>query len=428
MLGKMKKGFYTIIFAQFLSSLADNALLIAAIAILTELLAPSWMSPLLKLFFTVSYVILAPFVGPFSDSFEKGKVMFLTNNIKVLGCILFFFNVHPLLAYAVVGFGAASYAPAKYGILTELLPPDKLVFANGWLESTTVVSILLGTLLGGFLISDFFINLVNDSGLTATLQINSKSEAGLMVIVCIYALAAFFNLLIPKTGAVYSIYSKNPITLTKRFFESNKILWNDKVGQISLAVTTLFWGAGATLQFIVLQWAQEQLNMTLDKAAMLQGIVALGIIAGSILAGQLVNLRSSIKVLPVGVFMGLVVPLMTLASNIGTASILLIIIGTLAGFFVVPMNALLQHRGYVTLSAGQSIAVQNFNENSNVLVMLSVYSFLLFFDMSANTVVTLFGSFVAVTMALVIAKYRRNKSTIELDSLIGDKRSSVYQK
>ena len=428
MLGKMKKGFYTIIFAQFLSSLADNALLIAAIAILTELLAPSWMSPLLKLFFTVSYVILAPFVGPFSDSFEKGKVMFLTNNIKVLGCILFFFNVHPLLAYAVVGFGAASYAPAKYGILTELLPPDKLVFANGWLESTTVVSILLGTLLGGFLISDFFINLINDSGLTATLQINSKSEAGLMVIVFIYALAAFFNLLIPKTGAVYSIYSKNPITLTKRFYESNKILWNDKVGQISLAVTTLFWGAGATLQFIVLQWAQEQLNMTLDKAAMLQGIVALGIIAGSILAGRLVNLRSSLKVLPVGVLMGLVVPLMTLASNIGTASILLIIIGTLAGFFVVPMNALLQHRGYVTLSAGQSIAVQNFNENSNVLVMLSVYAFLLFIDMSANAVVTLFGIFVAVTMALVIAKYRRNKSTVEFDSLIGDKRSSVYQK
>ena len=428
MLGKMKKGFYTIIFAQFLSSLADNALLIAAIAILTELLAPNWMSPLLKLFFTLSYVILAPFVGPFSDSFEKGKVMFLTNNIKVLGCILFFFNVHPLFAYAVVGFGAASYAPAKYGILTELLPPDKLVFANGWLESTTVVSILLGTLLGGFLISDFFINFIIDSGLTTTLQINSKSEAGLMVIVFIYALAAIFNLLIPKTGSVYSIYSKNPITLTKRFYESNKILWNDKVGQISLAVTTLFWGAGATLQFIVLQWAQEQLNMTLDKAAMLQGIVALGIIAGSILAGQLVNLRSSIKVLPVGVVMGLVVPLMTLASDIGTASILLITIGTLAGFFVVPMNALLQHRGYVTLSAGQSIAVQNFNENSNVLLMLSIYSFLLFFDMPANTVVTLFGIFVAVTMALVITKYRRNKSTIELDSLIGDKRSSIYQK
>ena len=424
----MKKGFYTIIFAQFLSSLADNALLIAAIAILTELLAPNWMSPLLKLFFTLSYVILAPFVGPFSDSFEKGKVMFLTNNIKVLGCILFFFNVHPLFAYAVVGFGAASYAPAKYGILTELLPPDKLVFANGWLESTTVVSILLGTLLGGFLISDFFINFIIDSGLTTTLQINSKSEAGLMVIVFIYALAAIFNLLIPKTGSVYSIYSKNPITLTKRFYESNKILWNDKVGQISLAVTTLFWGAGATLQFIVLQWAQEQLNMTLDKAAMLQGIVALGIIAGSILAGQLVNLRSSIKVLPVGVVMGLVVPLMTLASDIGTASILLITIGTLAGFFVVPMNALLQHRGYVTLSAGQSIAVQNFNENSNVLLMLSIYSFLLFFDMPANTVVTLFGIFVAVTMALVITKYRRNKSTIELDSLIGDKRSSIYQK
>ena len=173
-------------------------------------------------------------------------------------------------------------------------------------------------------------------------------------------LATAFNLFIPKTNAKYTILSKNPILLLQRFLASNKILWNDKVGQISLAVTTLFWGAGATLQFIVLLWAQVHLNMTLDKAAMLQGIVAVGVILGSIIAGKLISLKNSIKVLPIGILMGLVVPMMTLTSSLVPASILLIIIGVLAGSFVVPMNALLQHRGYVTLSAGQSIAVQNF--------------------------------------------------------------------
>ncbi|MFM7966665.1 MAG: lysophospholipid transporter LplT, partial [Betaproteobacteria bacterium] len=247
----MKPGFYTIMAAQFFSSLADNALLIAAIALLIELSAPEWMKPLLKLFFTVSYVVLAPFVGAFADSMPKGKVMFITNTIKIAGCGLLFFAIHPLLAYAVVGLGAAAYSPAKYGILTELLPPERLVAATGWIEGTTVSSIILGTMVGGALISPMV------SGWLLSLDfpgfdfaIDSPAESAILVIGVIYGIAALFNLRIPDTGARYERQHTNPIKLLADFWHCNTTLWRDKLGQISLAVTTLFWGAGATLQFI----------------------------------------------------------------------------------------------------------------------------------------------------------------------------------
>ncbi len=273
----MKRGFYTIMAAQFFSSLADNALLIAAIALLIELHAPDWMKPLLKLFFTISYVALAPFVGAFADSMPKGRVMFVTNIIKVGGCALMFFTVHPLLAYAVVGFGAAAYSPAKYGILTELLPPERLVAANGWIEGTTVGSIVLGTVLGGALISPAVAPslLAFDFPLIDT-GIDTPAETAIVVIAGVYAIAAAFNLRIPDTGARYPHQVRNPIRLVAEFAHCCTTLWKDKLGQISLAVTTLFWGAGATLQFIVLEWARSALGMPLSRAAILQGVVALG--------------------------------------------------------------------------------------------------------------------------------------------------------
>jgi MFS family permease len=283
----MKRGFYTIMAAQFFSSLADNALLIAAIALLIEMAAPEWMRPLLKLFFTVSYVVLAPFVGAFADSMPKGRVMFVTNTIKVFGCALLFFAVHPLLAYAVVGLGAAAYSPAKYGILTELLPPEKLVAANGWIEGTTVGSIVLGTMVGGALISPMvshFLLSINFPFIET--GVDSPAEAAIAVIALIYLVAAGFNLRIPDTGARYEKQHINPIRLIQDFWVCNKTLWQDKLGQISLAVTTLFWGAGATLQFIVLKWAEVQLGMPLGRAAILQGIVALGIAGGAVLAAR----------------------------------------------------------------------------------------------------------------------------------------------
>ncbi|CAM8638871.1 MAG: lysophospholipid transporter LplT [Betaproteobacteria bacterium] len=421
----MKRGFYTIMAAQFFSSLADNALLIAAIALLIELAAPEWMRPLLKLFFTLSYVVLAPFVGAFADSMPKGKVMFITNTIKVAGCAMLFFTVHPLLAYAVVGFGAAAYSPAKYGILTELLPPERLVAANGWIEGTTVGSIILGTMVGGALISPTISTwlLSIDLPMIDT-GIDSPAESAILVIALIYLLAAAFNLRIPDTGARYPKQHINPIKLAQDFWHCNVTLWRDKLGQISLAVTTLFWGAGATLQFIVLQWAEVQLGMSLDKAAILQGIVAVGIAGGAIFAARFVPLKNAPSVLKLGVAMGLIVPLMTLVHSLAGSIPLLVMIGALAGYFVVPMNALLQHRGHVLLSAGHSIAVQNFNENLNVLLMLGLYALLIKADMHVNVVIVIFGLFVAGTMALVIRRYRYNKARHDLDALIGVEKHS----
>ena len=415
----MKRGFYTIMAAQFFSSLADNALLIAAIALLVELHAPDWMKPLLKLFFTISYVVLAPFVGALADSMPKGRVMFITNTIKVVGCLLMFFSLHPLLAYAVVGFGAAAYSPAKYGILTELLPPEKLVAANGWIEGTTVGSIILGTVLGGALISPA----ISSTLLAADLPgmdtgIDTPAEAAILVLAVVYFIAAMFNLRIPDTGAHYPHQERNPFKLVSEFGHCCVVLWKDRLGQISLAVTTLFWGAGATLQFIVLEWARTALGMPLSRAAVLQGVVAVGIALGAVLAARWIPLRGALRVLPVGVGMGLLVPLMTLVSTQESAYPLLVIVGALAGFFVVPMNALLQHRGHVLMSAGHSIAVQNFNENLNILLMLGLYALLISAKVHISYIIIAFGLFVAVTMTGVILLHRRNQREFDSEATL----------
>jgi MFS family permease len=429
----MNRAFYTIMPAQFFSSLAANALLIASIAQLLELDGPAWMVPLLKFFFTVSYVALAAFVGAFADAIPKGRVMFITNTIKIAGCAMMFFTdyvefagvpgyILVLAAYAVVGFGAAAYSPAKYGILTELLPPEKLVAANGWIEGLTVASIILGTVLGGALISPRIATLLLaidvphfDSG------IETPAEAAIVVISCIYLVAAVFNLFIPDTGARYGKQQTNPILLMRDFYLCFSMLWKDKLGQISLAVTTLFWGAGATLQFLVLQWAAVHLQLPLDKGAVLQGITAVGVALGAIVAGRFIPLRRSLDVLPAGVAMGAVVMLMMFVSNTPLVYTLLILIGMMAGFFVVPMNALLQHRGYVLLSAGHSIAVQNFNENISILVMLAAYSAMIKASLRINTIIFTFGTFVVVTMTAVILRHRYNQARADSLHLIGMK-------
>ena len=431
----MNRAFYTIMAAQFFSSLADNALLIAAIAQLLELDGPAWMVPLLKFFFTVSYVVLAAFVGAFADAIPKGRVMFITNTIKIAGCVLMFFTdyvefagipgyVLVLAAYAVVGFGAAAYSPAKYGILTELLPAERLVAANGWIEGLTVASIILGTVLGGALISPRIASMLLaidvphiDTG------IETPAEAAILVISCIYLVAAAFNLFIPDTGARYGKQQTNPLLLMRDFYICFTSLWNDKLGQISLAVTTLFWGAGATLQFLVLQWAAVHLGLPLDRGAILQGITAVGVALGAVIAGRFIPLRRSLDVLPAGIAMGVVVMLMIFVSNMPIVYILLILIGMMAGFFVVPMNALLQHRGYVLLSAGHSIAVQNFNENISILVMLAIYSAMIKASLHINTIIIGFGSFVVVTMLGVMLRHRHNQASGDSVHLIGIKTS-----
>jgi len=417
----MNRGFYTIMAAQFFSSLADNALLIAAISLLASTNSPAWMTPLLKLFFVLSYVLLAAFVGAFADALPKGRVMFITNLIKIVGCAMMFLSVHPLLAYAIVGFGAAAYSPAKYGILTELLPPEKLVAANGWIEGLTVASIILGTVLGGTLVNPKIGAALMDVDVPYfDLGIDTPVEGALLVIVISYVIAALFNLRIPDTGARYSYQERNPVKLVVDFAGCFSRLWADKLGQISLAVTTLFWGAGATLQFIVLKWAEKSLHMALDRAAILQGVVAIGVALGAVAAARFVPLKKSLSVMPLGVAMGLVVILMTAVTNVWVAYPLLVIIGALSGYFVVPMNALLQHRGHVLMSAGHSIAVQNFNENLSVLTMLVLYALMVKLDLNVNIVIVLFGLFVSSTMLMVMRRHAANQREHDSLALIGE--------
>jgi MFS transporter, LPLT family, lysophospholipid transporter len=416
----MKPGFYTIMAAQFFSSLADNALLIAAIALLRDLHEPAWMTPALKQSFVVSYVVLAPVVGAFADSMPKGNVMLITNALKIFGCALMLFSMHPLAAYAVVGLGAAAYSPAKYGILTELLPPHQLVIANGWIEGTTVGSIILGVLMGGALISPR----ITTSLLTFDLPmmdtpIDSGPEAAISVIMGFYFLAALFNWFIPDTGVDHRVPSKNPFYLIREFSHCVALLWKDRLGQISLATTALFWGAGATLQFIVIDWASRALGLNLSQASMLQGVVAVGIAVGAILAAKLVTLRGAVKVLPIGAAMGLIVMVMVFVHYMPLAMLLMIAIGACAGFFVVPMNALLQHRGHVLMGAGHSIAVQNFNENIGILVMVGLYALMVRSGLSVNAAIVLFGLFVGGSMMLVMWRHRSNQARGDSLHLIG---------
>jgi MFS family permease len=406
----MGSGFYVIMAAQFFSSLADNALLVAAIALLMQADSPPWMTPYLKFFFVISYVALAPYVGAFADRLPKGTVMFIANTIKIAGCALMLFEVNPLAAYALVGLGAAAYSPAKYGILTEYLPHSKLVTANGWIEGLTVGSIILGVVLGGLLIrartADVLLGLdlpIIDTG------IDTPPEAALAIIIFVYAVAAVFNLFIPRTGVAMKRLPGHPLDTLRDFLHCVEALWKDKLGQISLAVTTLFWGAGATLQFIVIDWSAAALGYNLSDASLLQGVCAFGIAAGAVLASMTVRLDRAVKVIPLGIAMGLIVILMNVAHSVWLAVPLIVLIGGLAGFFVVPMNALLQHRGHHLVGAGRSIAVQNFNENTSILVMIALYSLLLAAGLSIYWVIALFGLFVAGTMFIVQRWYKHNR-------------------
>jgi LPLT family lysophospholipid transporter-like MFS transporter len=417
----MNRGFYTIMAAQFFSSLADNALLFVAIDLLINMNSPGWITPLLKLSFTLFYVLLAAFVGAFADSMPKGKVMFISNLIKVGGCMLIFANVHPLLAYAIVGFGAAVYSPAKYGILTELLPAEKLVAANGWVEGLTVMSIIFGTVMGGALVGDrvssyllgFDLPLI-DTGIT------TATQSALCVVVGIYIIAALFNTRIPDTGCRYGHQERNPIKLVTDFANCYSLLWKDKLGQISLAVTTLFWGAAQTLQFIVLEWANRTLKLTYEQSTSLVGVVAIGVAAGAVISARSITLRKSLTVIPVGIAMGVIVMGMTLVNSVMLAYPLLVLVGLLGGFFLVPMNALLQHRGHVLMSAGHSIAVQNFNENLSILVMLAAYSLMLRGHLNLNIIILIFGLFLAGTMFFIMRKHQANQREFDSIGLIGE--------
>lgn len=415
----MKKGFFTVMVAQALSSLADNALFIAAIELIRQLSGPDFLDSVLKWSFAAAYVILAAFVGAIADSFPKGKVMFVTNSIKITGCILIFISSslahhNPewqsyviCLAYALVGVGAAAYSPAKYGIVTELLPPKDLVKGNSWIEGLTVLSIIFGFVLGGVLISHSTVEwLLSFESFQAYRE--TPAEIAIIIIGIIYIAAAVCTLFIPNTNFIYPKQSKNPVELVQTFSKYVMILWRDKVGQISLMVTTLFWGAGAVIQLVVLKWGTDHLGLDVSASSYLMGVAAIGTIIGAVLAGK-VPLDKALSVLPVGVLMGLCVMLMVLVKETWAVYAVLILVGGLSGFFVVPMNALLQHRGHVLLSAGHSIAVQNFNEQFNILVMVLMYGFMVHLHLHINTIIIIFGVVVAVLMYAVILLCKHNE-------------------
>lgn len=390
----LPSGFHRLIAAQFFSALADNALLIVTMALLQQRGAPAWWAPLLKFGFTLSYVLLAPVVGPLSDAFPKARLMAWMNGVKVLGVLALLAGANPIAAFVVVGFGAAAYAPAKYGLVTELVTPQQLVAANGWLEVTVVCAVLLGTVAGGVLVSPAM------AGLAAS------GVSALHLLLAVYALAAWLNIGIPDSGARYARRSIHPIALLRDFRAGNATLWGDALGGLSLAATTLFWGAGATLQFVVLRWAQEHLGLPLHQSSYLQAAVAVGVVAGAALAGRFVALADARRMLAFGVALGLMLPLVASTRSLWLAVPLLLLAGAVGGLMVVPLNALLQHRGCLLLTAGRSIAVQGFNENASILAMLAVYAGLVALELPIVPLMWGFGLLLALAIAVLMRRAR----------------------
>ena len=384
----VSKGFVPLLIAQFLSALADNALLFAAIALLAQLNSPHWHQPLLLQFFVISYIILAPFVGGIADAYPKGRVMFYSNAIKFIGSLSMLLGMQPLYAYAIVGVGAAAYSPAKYGILTELLPPKELVMANGWMEGSTVFAIILGSIIGGALAQ--FDPLI-----------------AIIIITGLYLLAAVFNRYIPLFPIDHKLTKKNPLFMIKDFWHAFKVLWKDPEGQLSLAVTTLFWGAGASLRLIVIAWAGYALHFNLEESTRLTAMVAFGIAIGSVIAARYISLKDAVRVLPAGILMGGFVMTMVVIDDWHIAALTFLLIGALSGFFIVPLNALLQHRGHLLIGAGHSIAVQNFNENIGILLLSGTYTWMVREEFSINTIIILLGLFVSITMLAIYKHYKK---------------------
>ncbi|MBX3626781.1 MAG: lysophospholipid transporter LplT [Rhizobacter sp.] len=425
----MKKGFYTIMSAQFFSSLADNALFVAAVELLRTSGQPEWQRAALVPMFALFYVILAPLVGAFADAVPKGRVMFVSNLIKVVGCLMMLFGTHPLLAYAIVGLGAAAYSPAKYGILTELLPNSQLVKANGWIEGLTIASIILGVLLGGQLVGQAVSRMMLgiDVPMIDT-GIDTAPEAAISALIVLYAIAALFNLKIPRTEAPLQPMTGNVVTLVRDFSSCNARLWGDKLGQISLATTTLIWGVSGNFRYIVLAWAAAALGYGTTQASALVGVVAIGTAVGAVVASMRMRLDQATKVIPMGIAMGLLVIAMNFISNVWTAAPFLLVLGAIGGFMVVPMNALLQHRGHNLMGAGRSIAVQNFNEQACILALGAFYTGMTKFGLSAFAAITVFGLVVAGAMWVIGRWHSSNcvRFKDEVDHLLALARSDKH--
>ncbi|MDN5679668.1 MAG: lysophospholipid transporter LplT [Ewingella sp.] len=352
----MSRSMVAVIVAQFLSAFGDNALLFAALALIKQQLYPDWSQPILQMAFVATYIILAPFVGQFADSFAKGRVMMFANILKLAGAAVICVGLNPFLGYTLVGIGAAAYSPAKYGILGEITEGEQLVKANGLMEGSPIAASLLGSVAGGAL-ADWNV------------------LAALGVCVLTYGLAVVANWFIPKLAAARPGQSWRLSAMTGTFFRACRILWNDAETRFSLVGTSLFWGAGVTLRFLLVLWVPVALGITDNKTpTLLNAMVAIGIVFGAGAAAKLITLKTVKRCLPAGIAIGVAVVVFTLQTKMLNAYILLMLVGILGGFFVVPLNALLQHLGKASVGAGNAIAVQNLGENTAMLLMLGLYS------------------------------------------------------
>lgn len=376
-------GMIAVLTAQFLSALADNALLFAAIALLKSHAAPDWQIPMLQAFFVVAFILLAPFVGPFADSYPKGRVMLIANTLKFSGAAAMLFGFNPLLSYGLVGLGAAAYSPAKYGILSELVSEDKLVKANGMMEGSTIVAILLGAVIGGKLA-------------------DGAASMALMAVCGCYLVAAFVNTLIPKLPAFKPEQTFAVYPLVRNFTRALKSLFSDRDARLSLLGTSVFWGTGSTLRLLLVAWVPVALGVAdLSMPANLSGAVAIGIAVGAMAAATFVTLKNVNRVLPVGITIGLLIIFLAHSTNLYIAIGLLILIGAAGGFYVVPLNALLQERGHETVGAGNAVAVQNFFENCTMLTLVGLYIVLEKNGLPVVQAATIFGGVIFVTISLI---------------------------
>lgn len=400
-------GFPIILAAQFCSAMADNALLFAVIELLKVQQAPDWATPVAQQCFVAAFIVLAPFVGPFADSLPKGQVMFISNSMKLAGCLGMVVGLHPLAAYALVGVGAAMYSPAKYGILSEYYPPQRLVWANGWMEGLTVAAIISGTILGGALIAPSWMTQIWPSvwQWAAEAGIDTAPEIALLVVTLIYLLAAAINLAVPMLKPDHPPRESGLRVWVADFWVCFWRLWSDPLGQLSLSVTTLFWAVGATLRLVVLVWGTEMLGLAMDRATQLTAFVAIGVAVGSALAGKFVPLASAPKVLRIGVGMGIAIMLLAAVGDWRIGMPALTVVGAMGGFFLVPMNSILQHRGHELMGAGRSIAQQNFNENLGMLLMLGIYALMVKINLSIQTIMVSLGAFVCLLLVLLMRRH-----------------------
>ncbi|EMC6474723.1 lysophospholipid transporter LplT [Salmonella enterica] len=386
------KGMLSVIVAQFLSAFGDNALLFATLALLKAQFYPDWSQPVLQMVFVGAYILFAPFVGQIADSFAKGRVMMVANGLKLAGAVGICLGVNPFVGYTLVGIGAAAYSPAKYGILGELTTGDKLVKANGLMEASTIAAILLGSVAGGVL-ADWHV------------------IAALVACALAYAGAVAANLFIPKLVAARPGQSWRLSAMTRSFFSACVVLWRNGETSFSLVGTGLFWGAGVTLRFLLVLWVPVALGIT-DNATptYLNAMVAVGIVVGAGAAAKLVTLETVSRCMPAGILIGVVVAILSLQHALLPAYALLLLIGMLGGFFVVPLNALLQERGKKSVGAGNAIAVQNLGENSAMLLMLGLYSLAVLVGVPAVAIGIGFGVLFALAIAALWIWQRRQAS------------------